>query len=199
MFDAFEVVYLLKEKVTLFLLAKLFLVDHFWARQLKFRPFGHQQQACLWQCWGRGCRAPAAPPGGRPFRTGSRCSSLPEEFSLNFECLGQRKNIFHRRFQCPTSSYNHVNQRECTEWEEDIQRWASAQASRSNARHQSNTQHISLPKEWNIVFFQKTEGKDRVVFDPWRTPFLGIKFFTFNEKKSRPIPRFFKMSKWSEH
>ncbi len=50
-------------------------------------------------------------------------------------------------------------------------------------------------KGLNIVF-QTTEGKIEtytlINFDWCRTPFLGIKFFTFNKKKSRHIPRFLK-------
>ncbi len=51
------------------------------------------------------------------------------------------------------------------------------------------------------IFFEKPKAKivpsTAIVFDGWRTWFQGIEFFTFNEKKLKPIPRFFEMSKWS--
>ncbi len=68
------------------------------------------------------------------------------------------------------------------------QRWAShkTQASQSNARHRSYTRH-SIERSEISYFFEKLKAKivpsTPIVFNRWRTRFLGIKFFTFNEKK----------------
>jgi hypothetical protein len=63
------------------------------------------------------------------------------------------------------------------------QRWASTKASRSNARHRSNTRH-SIERSEISYFFKKPKEKivpsTVIVFDRWRTRFLGIEFFTFN-------------------
>ncbi len=76
------------------------------------------------------------------------------------------------------------------------QRWASTQASRTNARHRSSTRH-SIERSEISYFFEKLKAKivasTAIVFDRWRTRFLGIKFFTFNEKKIETYTSIFRI------
>ncbi len=69
------------------------------------------------------------------------------------------------------------------------QRWASTLTSRLNARHWSKTRHSNERSE-RSYFFEKPKAKvlpSAVIFvDCWRSRFLGIKFFTFNEKNIAP-------------
>ncbi len=65
--------------------------------------------------------------------------------------------------------------------------------------HTDPIPHIRSKGVKYCIFFKKPKAKivpsTAIVFDSWRTRFLGIEFFTFNEKKSRHIPWFFEMSK----
>ena len=83
-----------------------------------------------------------------------------------------------------------------------------------------NTKICSLSNcfGWSSIYFGSIERSERsyflenskamivpptaIFFDRWRSRFLGIKFFTFNKKKLRPIPRFAQKDqmflKWSQ-
>ncbi len=69
------------------------------------------------------------------------------------------------------------------------QRWASTLTSRSNARHRSNTRH-SIKRSERSYFFEKLKAKilpsTTIFVDRWQSRFLGIEFFTFNEKNIAP-------------
>ncbi len=76
------------------------------------------------------------------------------------------------------------------------QRWASPLTSRLNFRHRSNTRPL-IERSERSYFFEKPKAKivpsHAIFVDRRRSLFLGIKFFTFNEKNivpSTPTPGF---------